>query len=48
MQRSGLLNNRLFLEMFSFDISQPPREWAERFFHVQRWTEMPSGAISRR
>jgi microsomal epoxide hydrolase len=25
------------------DISQPPREWAERFFNVQRWTEMPSG-----
>jgi hypothetical protein len=20
-----------------------PREWAERFFNVQRWTEMPSG-----
>jgi hypothetical protein len=25
------------------DISQPPREWAERFFNVQRWTEMASG-----
>ena len=25
------------------DISQPPREWAERFFNVQRWTEMPRG-----
>jgi hypothetical protein len=25
------------------DISQPPREWAERFFDVQRWTEMPRG-----
>ena len=24
------------------DISQPPREWAERFFR-QRWTEMASG-----
>jgi pimeloyl-ACP methyl ester carboxylesterase len=21
----------------------PPREWAERFFNVERWTEMPSG-----
>ena len=21
----------------------PPREWAERFFNVQRWTEMPRG-----
>jgi pimeloyl-ACP methyl ester carboxylesterase len=28
---------------FPKDISQPPREWAERFFNVQRWTEMPSG-----
>jgi len=29
--------------LFPKDISQPPREWAERFFNVQRWTEMPSG-----
>jgi hypothetical protein len=29
--------------MFPKDISHPPREWAERFFNVQRWTEMPSG-----
>jgi microsomal epoxide hydrolase len=29
--------------MFPKDISQPPREWAERFFNVQRWTPMPSG-----
>jgi len=29
--------------MFPKDISQPPREWAERFFNVQRWTEMPRG-----
>jgi pimeloyl-ACP methyl ester carboxylesterase len=28
---------------FPRDISQPPREWAERFFNVQRWTEMPQG-----
>ena len=25
------------------NISSPPREWAERFFNVQRWTEMPRG-----
>jgi pimeloyl-ACP methyl ester carboxylesterase len=25
------------------EINQPPREWAERFFNVQRWTEMPRG-----
>jgi microsomal epoxide hydrolase len=29
--------------IFPKDISQPPREWAERFFNVQRWTQMPSG-----
>jgi len=28
---------------FPKDISQPPREWAERFFNVQRWTDMPRG-----
>ena len=28
---------------FPKDISQPPRAWAERFFNVQRWTEMPRG-----
>jgi pimeloyl-ACP methyl ester carboxylesterase len=29
--------------LFPKDLSKPPREWAERFFHVQRWTEMPRG-----
>jgi pimeloyl-ACP methyl ester carboxylesterase len=29
--------------LFPKDISQPPREWAERFFNVQRWTDMPRG-----
>lgn len=29
--------------LFPRDISQPPREWAERFFNVQRWTTMPRG-----
>lgn len=29
--------------MFPKDLSRPPREWAERFFNVQRWTEMPRG-----
>jgi pimeloyl-ACP methyl ester carboxylesterase len=29
--------------LFPKDISQPPREWAERFFNVQRWTEMARG-----
>ncbi len=29
--------------LFPADIGRPPREWAERFFRVQRWTEMPRG-----
>lgn len=29
--------------MFPKDLSSPPREWAERFYNVQRWTEMPRG-----
>jgi pimeloyl-ACP methyl ester carboxylesterase len=29
--------------LFPADISRPPREWAERFFNVQRWTPMPRG-----
>ena len=29
--------------LFPKDISRPPREWAERSFNVQRWTEMPRG-----
>jgi pimeloyl-ACP methyl ester carboxylesterase len=28
---------------FPKDISSPPREWAARFFDVQRWAEMPRG-----
>ncbi|MEO7206951.1 MAG: hypothetical protein ABI356_13350 [Steroidobacteraceae bacterium] len=29
--------------LFPKDIGQPPREWAQRFFNVQRWTVMPRG-----
>jgi pimeloyl-ACP methyl ester carboxylesterase len=29
--------------LFPADISHPPREWAEGFVNVQRWTDMPSG-----
>jgi len=29
--------------MFPKDLSHPPREWAERFFQIARWTEMPRG-----
>jgi pimeloyl-ACP methyl ester carboxylesterase len=29
--------------LFPKDIGRPPREWAQRFFNVQRWTEMSRG-----
>lgn len=29
--------------LFPKDIANPPREWAERFFDVQHWNEMPAG-----
>jgi pimeloyl-ACP methyl ester carboxylesterase len=29
--------------IFPADIDHPPREWAERVYDVQRWTEMPRG-----
>jgi len=29
--------------LFPKDISQPPRAWADRYFNVQRWTEMSRG-----
>jgi microsomal epoxide hydrolase len=29
--------------MFPRDLSHPPRAWAERFFRVERWAEMPRG-----
>ncbi|HKW11722.1 MAG TPA: hypothetical protein VJO33_15150 [Gemmatimonadaceae bacterium] len=31
--------------MFPKDLSSPPREWAERFFDVRRWTEMPGRSL---
>ena len=29
--------------LFPKDISSPPKDFAERFFNVLRWTEMPKG-----
>ena len=29
--------------LFPRDLIYPPREWAERFFDVRRWSEMPAG-----
>jgi len=31
------------LASFPRDLLPPPREWAERYFNIQRWTEMPRG-----
>tara|TARA_B100000315_G_scaffold243193_1_gene266313 strand:+ start:85 stop:792 length:708 start_codon:yes stop_codon:yes gene_type:complete len=31
------------MAMFPREISRPPREWGERSYNVQRWTEMPRG-----
>jgi pimeloyl-ACP methyl ester carboxylesterase len=28
---------------FPKEIATPPREWAERVYNIQRWTEMPAG-----
>ena len=40
---TGSSNVPAAFALFPKDISQPPREWAERFFNVQRWTEMARG-----
>ena len=29
--------------IFPRDLTHPPRQWAERFFNVQRWTDFPRG-----
>jgi pimeloyl-ACP methyl ester carboxylesterase len=29
--------------LFPKDLTRPPRDWAQRFFNIQRWTEMPKG-----
>jgi pimeloyl-ACP methyl ester carboxylesterase len=29
--------------LFPRDIATPPREWAERFYRVERWTKMDRG-----
>jgi hypothetical protein len=35
----GSCKVRAAFAVFPKDVSHPPREWAERFFNVQRWTE---------
>jgi pimeloyl-ACP methyl ester carboxylesterase len=34
---------RLGFATFPKELVTPPREWAERFFDVARWTQMPRG-----
>ena len=29
--------------VFPKELSHPPREWAERSYNLQRWTQMPRG-----
>jgi pimeloyl-ACP methyl ester carboxylesterase len=29
--------------LFPQDLAHPPREWADRFFNVQRWSQFPKG-----
>ncbi|MFQ6027584.1 MAG: epoxide hydrolase family protein [Dehalococcoidia bacterium] len=31
------------MALFPQEISRPPKEWADRSYNVQRWTEMPRG-----
>ena len=31
------------MALFPQEIARPPREWAERSYHVRRWQEMPRG-----
>ena len=40
---TGSSNVPAAFALFPADISRPPREWGERFFNVQRWTEMSRG-----
>jgi pimeloyl-ACP methyl ester carboxylesterase len=28
---------------FPAELARPPREWGERAYNIQRWTQMPSG-----
>jgi len=41
--RIGSKSTPTAFAMFPKDLSSPPREWAERFFQVSRWTKMPRG-----
>lgn len=42
-QRLGSHDVPAGFALFPKDLTHPPRAWAERFFNVRRWTEMPRG-----
>jgi pimeloyl-ACP methyl ester carboxylesterase len=42
-QRGEYIEVPCAVALFPKDIDQPPREWAERAYNVQRWTRMPRG-----
>jgi pimeloyl-ACP methyl ester carboxylesterase len=43
MQQNDRINVPCAVALFPKDLSHPPREWGERGYNVQRWTEMPRG-----
>jgi pimeloyl-ACP methyl ester carboxylesterase len=43
MQQDERIETPTGVAVFPKEISVPPREWGERSFNIQRWTEMPSG-----
>lgn len=43
LQPGKPINVPVGFALFPKEISLPPREWAERRLHVQRWREMPRG-----
>ncbi len=43
MKREERIQVPSAMAVFPKELSRPPREWGERSFNVQRWTEMPRG-----
>jgi pimeloyl-ACP methyl ester carboxylesterase len=43
LQPGQRINVPCAVARFPHEISQPPREWAERFYNLKQWTVMPRG-----
>jgi pimeloyl-ACP methyl ester carboxylesterase len=43
MRQGERITVPMAMAVFPKEISRPPREWGERSFNIQRWTEMPRG-----